>query len=529
MGNNLTLALSRNQFLNSIYDVNSDDGTREVAHFTWEEVNDYLLSAGNLQMRSAQLKTLISLRSERASDGIRLFDTQASTYLDKVKCVEDGGCNMTQPIYYYVSDWASDQILKNGWFITPPDRNGEVKLAGPAKFGDAGKYQFFSLAALTIFGCDFPPTSGIKSDNFIGVQDVNQQGDVAIYFIDLKENQVYDFDGKRLIDLGVVAQESPPASTWIPTDSSTTSGVSGTSKTKAATNGASEAGSPHTVVAALGATEEFLGKNRVWKSSKPEAQAFLRNYSALKSEIQGVDFVQTEAGLGKPGVAEVNGFLKRKGFDIELKADGVGPGDVSAAAVMDIQITWTKKGEVQNGKLSVGSKKEVPGVWMPSIGTAYVSAGHDHPIIQVPTQNGFDVYMTRYDGAVGSDPMALSTTVSGLMDGISSQKTIRGTWFPMVDFEKRGDLSWLLGAMTTDVRDGNPVKITQALAQYRLRMNEVGARAEAAVAIGTSKGLGGPGPVYIDGPFLVWFVKDGVTYFSAYIDEDSMKRPEGLD
>jgi hypothetical protein len=382
-------------------------------------------------------------------------------------------------------------------------------LTGPNKFGDKGKYNFQDFVALTIFGYDFPPTLKLNSDNFIGIQDVNQEGDVAIYFLDLQNNVFYDFDGQQLKFLNVEAPKS-----------SLDSGLA---------NVGSESGSPHTVAAALGATEEFLGKNRVWKSNKPEAQTFLRNMSALRAQIQGVDFVQTEAGIGKPGVAEVNRFLQDKGFDIQLKPDGVQPSDVSAAAVMDIKVTWREKGEARNSRLSTSSQKEVPGVWMSSIQTAYESSGHNHPIIQVPTQNGFDVFMTRYDGTVSRDPMALHETVSGLMDEMTSQKTVKGAWFPMVDFEESGTLSWLLGATTTDAQDGETATITQALAQYRLRMNEAGARAEAAVAVGTTKGLGGPGPVYIDGPFLVWFVKDGVTYFSAYIDEESMKRPQGLD
>lgn len=302
--------------------------------------------------------------------------------------------------------------------------------------------------------------------------------------------------------------------------------VAPVSKTQASTNTGSEAGSPHTVAAALGATEEFLGKNRVWRSSKPQAQAFFRNLSTLRSQVQGVDFVQTEAGIGKPGVAEVNRFLKDKGFTIQLKSDGVQPSDVSAAAVMDIKVTWRDKGEARNNRLSTGSKKEVPGVSISSIQTASHSSGHDYPIIQVPTQNGFDVYMTRYDGALSEDPMALSQITSGIMNGITHEETIKGAWFPMVDFEERGTLSWLLGASTTDAQNGGTATISQALAQYRLRMNEVGARAEAAVAVSTTKGMRGPRSVSIDGPFLVWFVKDGVTYFSAYIDEDSMKTPQ---
>lgn len=511
----LTDALQKDQTLSKLYDVNLDPKTDERSHFTWQETNNYLMSAGSLQDQSTKLNTLFSLRNEKASDGIRLFDSRATVYLDRIGCAKGTSCSDPNSVYYQVSNWASKRVPEMGWSITPPNANGEVKLTGPAKFGEKGKYVFRDLAAFTVFGYDFPSEWGINSDNLIGIQEVGNQGKVSIYFIDLQNNQIYTYDGQQLNSFNV--------------DAPTT--VTPVAGTQDRANNGSEAGSPHTIVAALGATEEFLGNNRVWRSTKPQAQAFFRDFKTLRSQVEGVDFVETEAGLGRSGMAQVNRFLKDHHFDIQLDPSNVQPSDVSAAAVMDIKVTWREKGEARDHRLSTGSQKEVPGVWMSSINTASSANGHNYPIIQVPTQNGFDVYMTRYDDALSNDPMALSQVTASLMNGIGNEEAVKGAWFPMVDFEKMGDLSWLLGATTTDAHDGITVTITQALAQYRLRMNEVGARAEAAVAVSGSKGLSfsGPNPVYIDGPFLVWFVKDGVTYFSAYIDEESMKKPRGLD
>ena len=78
-------------------------------------------------------------------------------------------------------------------------------------------------------------------------------------------------------------------------------------------------------------------------------------------------------------------------------------------------------------------------------------------------------------------------------------------------------------------KDGSPAEIAQALYQHRLRMNEVGARAQAAAALGMSRGISMEEPVMINGPFIVWFEKDGVIPFSAHITEEHMKKPGNLD
>lgn len=95
----------------------------------------------------------------------------------------------------------------------------------------------------------------------------------------------------------------------------------------------------------------------------------------------------------------------------------------------------------------------------------------------------------------------------------------------MVDFEKSGDITEIIGAETSG-EDGMPAIVSQAKYQHRLRMNEVGARAEAAAAIATTRGIDRSKPVEINGPFIVWFEKDGVITFSARISEEHMKAPK---
>jgi len=72
-----------------------------------------------------------------------------------------------------------------------------------------------------------------------------------------------------------------------------------------------------------------------------------------------------------------------------------------------------------------------------------------------------------------------------------------------------------------------PAIITQALQQTKLRMNEEGARAQSAVAIGVLRGCLPTYDYVIDWPFLFWITRPGISkpLFVAYVTEDDWKNP----
>ncbi len=172
----------------------------------------------------------------------------------------------------------------------------------------------------------------------------------------------------------------------------------------------------------------------------------------------------------------------------------------------------------------------VDGVEMAHVTEAIRVQGRKNLVVQIPTRDGFDVFLTQQSGGIPADPIALYQLTAQLQEQVFDGQRMRiaGLRFPMVDYSAKGELSWLKGAMALG-DDGRPCIVTQAAFEHRLRVNEIGARAQAAVAICTTRGGGGPPGLEINGPFLIWFARGGVPYFSAWITGEHMKEPRNLD
>ncbi|MDO8599294.1 MAG: serpin family protein [bacterium] len=107
-----------------------------------------------------------------------------------------------------------------------------------------------------------------------------------------------------------------------------------------------------------------------------------------------------------------------------------------------------------------------------------------------------------------------------------------GVTFPMVSYDQQVDISWLRGLHTTG-DDELPAIIVQALQQTRFRMNDVGARAESAVAFGMTRSMSMERPkpeLIINEPFLCWIRRPNcrLPLFVGYFDTDSWKDPGSL-
>ena len=105
-----------------------------------------------------------------------------------------------------------------------------------------------------------------------------------------------------------------------------------------------------------------------------------------------------------------------------------------------------------------------------------------------------------------------------------------GLIFPMVQLNQEVDIKWLLN-MNTRGDDGSPAIIAQALQQTKFKMNEVGARAESAVAIHLWKAAVESKPDHIiNRPFLIWFERDGLSrpLFVGHITQEDWRNPGSL-
>jgi hypothetical protein len=297
---------------------------------------------------------------------------------------------------------------------------------------------------------------------------------------------------------------------------------------KTSSDGQSTSSVPHTVADVLKALEEILGPSH-WTIPGEIGEKFLSELPSLTEELPKLDtWLSSKADLGPEGVAKINEFLEKNGYSgAKLDPSGVGKHDVVAASILDMKFSWENPAEAT--KMTLASGNEVDAVKMKGV-NIYQSEVHRAPIARIPTkQEGVFVCLTRHDGSFSpDDPLAVYDYAGGLANDINRD---RADWkgpaevmFPMVDYNKSGDMDWLKGAATLDA-NGNPVTISQAKYQHKFKLDEKGVEAGGAAAVSGTRGMT-PKPVVIDGPFVAWVEVNGVVAFAGYMDESVMKDPK---
>jgi hypothetical protein len=195
--------------------------------------------------------------------------------------------------------------------------------------------------------------------------------------------------------------------------------------------------------------------------------------------------------IGSHDSGDINAFLSKRGYDISLSS--VSYPDVAVAVVLDLLAKWATPGE-RSSVWVPSIKKRVPGVKMrPG------QFGVLGDILVPATQGPCSVYMTMSDD-LGEGLARISLQRGATPDTSHGYEYAA---FPIVNFDEEVDVSELIG-----LRKGNGV-ITQVVAQARLRLDEVGAHAQAAAAMGVKRGTSRSFSIH--GPFtLAIATKQGI-------------------
>lgn len=105
-----------------------------------------------------------------------------------------------------------------------------------------------------------------------------------------------------------------------------------------------------------------------------------------------------------------------------------------------------------------------------------------------------------------------------------------GAQVPMVDFDIKPDISWLLGADII-AKSGASYSIAQAYQQFKMRVDETGARVKVATAMMVMLGGIGEEPqvFIVDRPFYGWWTQKDIDLPMAafFADWDSFHKPAG--
>ena len=283
------------------------------------------------------------------------------------------------------------------------------------------------------------------------------------------------------------------------------------------------------IVTALVKAEEIIGPKRDWQTVNPTQTLFLKDFFApCRAESSSISEIESIASFTAD---EINRFLRERGFNIQLaplRNDNRWK-EFGVASVLDLLVKWFKPGNETTLK---GVDKQVyPAVHQGTEVSSFYQAGqHNYPIVQLKTTSNDQVYITKLDNA--PKDFELLHYTRKLAGSLKPIEDYGGVTFPMVDLKQEVDIRWLIDLATTSAQ-GEPVKITQALQETHLTMNEKGARAKSAVAIAVAVAAAyrpARPELFIDGPFLIWFQRPGLTepLFVGHITEADWKKPDAL-
>lgn len=281
--------------------------------------------------------------------------------------------------------------------------------------------------------------------------------------------------------------------------------------------------SPYTIPAAFVAAEDVVhpnglwavGPDRRWNAVNEQQRRYLEIFEIVRNEVTLIPEIETKASF----VAEVlNEFLRVHGFSIEL--DPFAPDEFGVAAVFQLVLAWLIAGKAHDVVKPDG--KTYPGVLMENDVPSFAVPGHENPVICLSTKIEDKVYLTMIEKPV--DEFAMIATARQFM---ATRQVARATevQFPMVDLDLKVELEWLKG-MWAMPQSGPRLKVTQALRQTRVKMNEEGVRIEEAVATRIAfAAVFFPNRHVIDRPFLMWVERPGLSLplFVGYITEEDWK------
>jgi len=278
-----------------------------------------------------------------------------------------------------------------------------------------------------------------------------------------------------------------------------------------------------TIVHAVKTAEVFLGKDRVWSSTNPDQQQFLRWLKEYAKDVMEMKDIKAKASKS---VVELNAFLKENGFDIQLEAfrDPEGFGVVS---ILDRLVNWLTTGEDRTVRVD---GKTYPAFRLTEGVEFWNTSDSPNPIVKIQTKSGDTVCLTFGDQELEGVELAKKILHIVQAEKIPNWDSYDGVIIPDVMIDMKPSLDWLLGMSTRDEKDQTWF-ISQALQQAKFAMNKLGARIKVATAIAMSRGLP-PEPkpdLIFDRPFYLWIEgREGSKLPMAmiYVDTDTWKKAD---
>jgi len=283
------------------------------------------------------------------------------------------------------------------------------------------------------------------------------------------------------------------------------------------------------IVGAMSGAVDYLGTKDWGTVNDTQAEFMEKFYHSGLAEASSMKNIETRASKV---AQDLNDWMAERGFNIKLE-DFEG-NDFGVVSILDVMVEWADKGTRR--KLRVNDTDFDAVRISNDFMTTFKVQGHEHDIARLDTKNANEfVYITKASKELESLPLMAEIKKLDLRSRIRREATTKyeDVIFPMVDLNQEVNIGWLKKVYTIqDTPQGkDKYEVAQALQQTKFRMNEVGARAESAVAIGMLRMASKPKPsLVIDGPFYVWIAREGLSMplFAGYITPEDWKDPKTL-
>lgn len=280
-----------------------------------------------------------------------------------------------------------------------------------------------------------------------------------------------------------------------------------------------------------------------WVHKNPQQEKLFELLEKYRDQLATVTGVES---LASNLYQELNDFLKAHKFDPMVQPFDPTQG-FGVVSILDKLVQWLHGAGT---KVQIRTQQgDRPGFALPKEGVNVYNVGgasdvSDTHLLEVLTKSGDTLWLyvlpkksTEVFGNLDlvELPMAVMAAHRSIpmresfFDSKKKVEVYAGAHIPMIDFDVKPDLDWLLNAETTTA-GGDYYYITQAVQQFKFRMDETGARVKVATVIAVMRGVSDdPRPYILDRPFYGWFTQAGIDLPMAafYADLDSFKQPEG--
>lgn len=289
-----------------------------------------------------------------------------------------------------------------------------------------------------------------------------------------------------------------------------------------------------TIMHALSELEGELGiaSWRAKNQNQEKIFAWLEKNRELLAKITGLDAKASRFW------EELNRFLTDRKFDPMVEPFDPDEG-IGVVSVLDKLVKW-KRGPADKVMIST-MRGTIPGFELPWDGVnIYEVDGYPASfLLELLTKSDDTLWLFAHKDT-GLDGMELAELSMDVMSRARREPTRRnygrfespvysGAQVPMLDFDIKPDIGWLAGADTTVV-GGKYYFISQASQQFKMRMDETGARVKVATVVVMLRGMGDePKKFVLDHPFYGWWMQKGLNLPMAafFADWDSLHEPAG--